>query len=79
LITELCKGGDLYEEISRRGSRLFSEKDAAHIMKECLLAINHCHSEKICHRDLKPENILLDTDNRVKLIDFGTAESFESQ
>jgi len=48
-------------------------------MRECLLAINHCHSEKICHRDLKPENILLDTDNRVKLIDFGTAESFDKQ
>lgn len=79
LVTELCKGGDLYDEITRRGNKLFSEADAAHVIKECLLAINHCHSEKICHRDLKPENILLDTDNRVKLIDFGTAESFESQ
>ena len=76
-MTELCKGGDLFEEISRRGNSLFKESEAAHIMRECLLAINHCHSEKICHRDLKPENILLDTDNRVKLIDFGTAESFD--
>ena len=56
---------------------MFSEQSAAYIIKEILLAINHCHSQKICHRDLKPENILLDADNRVKVVDFGTAASLE--
>lgn len=79
LVTELCRGGDLYEEISKRSQKNFSERSAAHIMREILLAINHCHSENICHRDLKPENILLDTDNKVKLIDFGAAETFDKQ
>jgi calcium-dependent protein kinase len=79
LVTELCTGGDLYEEIIRKGNNLFSETDASRIIGECLLAINHCHSEKICHRDMKPENILLDNDGKVKLIDFGTAASFEQQ
>ena len=37
------------------------------------MAINHCHSKKICHRDLKPENILIDDTNVVKVSDFGTA------
>ena len=74
-MTELCSGGDLYDEISKGA---ITEKGAAHIMREILLAINHCHSENICHRDLKPENILLEKgSNRIKVIDFGTAEAFD--
>lgn len=79
LVTELCTGGDLFDAIDKKvqTGKMFTERSAAYIMKEILLAINHCHSEKISHRDLKPENILLDEDNRVKIIDFGTAASFE--
>lgn len=40
-------------------------------------ALEYLHSQGIVHRDLKPENILVETaaegDDRVKLIDFGTA------
>lgn len=71
IITELCEGGDLFSRVEKL--RYFSEKDAAHVLEEVLMAVNHCHSKKICHRDLKPENILIDEQNRVKIIDFGTA------
>jgi len=57
IVTELFEGGDLFSRIEKM--KRFSEKDAAHIMEEVLMAINHCHSKKICHRDLKPENILI--------------------
>ena len=30
----------------------------------------------VIHRDLKPENLMLDDNNRLKIIDFGTAEVF---
>ena len=77
LVTELCQGIDLYEEFSKRKFP-FSEREAAAIMYEVMLAINHCHSEMICHRDLKPENIVIDSNKKIKLIDFGTAESNET-
>ena len=77
LVTELCKGDDLYEEISKKGSIGFSERKTAKIMYEILLAIYHLHSENICHRDLKPENIIIVDEDKVKIIDFGTAEAFD--
>ena len=43
----------------------------AHIVK----AVSLLHNEyEIVHRDLKPENILLNSNNEIKLIDFGTAK-----
>jgi len=57
IVTELCEGGDLFTRIETK--KLFSEKFAAHVIEEVLMAINHCHVKNICHRDLKPENILI--------------------
>ena len=58
LVTEICKGGELFDEIASR--KHFSERDAAMLMKTILMCVNYCHSKKIVHRDLKPENILLE-------------------
>lgn len=36
-------------------------------------AVAHAHGNLVVHRDLKPSNILVDTDARVRLLDFGVA------
>jgi calcium-dependent protein kinase len=59
IVTEICKGGELFDEIIARGK--FTERDAAVLMKQLLMCVNYCHSNNIVHRDLKPENILLET------------------
>ncbi len=72
IVSELCPGGELFEQISERGQ--FTEKEAAHLLKQIISAIIYSHSNNIVHRDLKPENILLDdkTNNPViKIIDWG--------
>jgi len=74
LVTEICKGGELFDEILQRGK--FSERDGAVLMKQVLSCINYCHQANIVHRDLKPENILLEQNkefDQIKIIDFGTS------
>jgi cyclin-dependent kinase len=45
-------------------------------LKQLLLGIDHCHSNKVLHRDLKPQNLLVNRDGVLKLADFGLARAF---
>ena len=80
IVTELCSGGELFQEIVDKGP--FNENYSAYVMFQVFSAINYCHNMKIVHRDLKPENILIvDRDKngypRIKICDFGTSKMFE--
>ena len=47
------------------------------IFTQIVLALNECHYRKqgkILHRDLKPANIFLDSNNEIKLGDFGLSK-----
>lgn len=71
LVMEYCPGGELFDKIANQKNQMFSEKEAAHIMKKLIRAINHCHASGVVHRDIKPENIMIGKDGELKLIDFG--------
>jgi calcium-dependent protein kinase len=77
IVSELCSGGELFDTISEKG--IFSEKEAAHLLKQILSAVCYSHQNNVVHRDLKPENILLDDKSNepvIKLIDWGGARYF---
>ena len=79
IVSEYCKGGELFEIISTKGN--FSEKDACVIMKQLMSAICYSHQNNIVHRDLKPENILMDNDSddlTIKIIDWGCAQTIKT-
>lgn len=79
VVTELCTGGQLYEEIIYR-ERL-RESKAAIITTQILEALAYLNTKNIAHRDLKPENILLANKKNyiVKLIDFGVADHVKKE
>ena len=79
LIMEECNGGELFQRLAMNAkkNKLYTEKDAAKLMKQILEAVNYLHYHGVCHRDLKPENILLssiDEFSQIKLIDFGLSK-----
>lgn len=53
-----------------------SLEEATYFTAEIVNILDYIHSKGVIHRDLKPENLMLDENNRVKVIDFGTAEVF---
>ncbi|KAL6531700.1 hypothetical protein OROMI_028063 [Orobanche minor] len=71
LVMELCPGGRLLDQMAREGQ--YSERRAAIIIKELMLAVRYCHEMGVVHRDIKPENILLTASGQMKLADFGLA------
>jgi serine/threonine protein kinase len=75
IVTELVKGGDLFDRIVKR--RRFPESVARTLISQILEAIHYLHERGIVHRDLKPENIMLtseESEDNVKIGDFGLSK-----
>ena len=75
MVTELCANGELYDYVVDHGS--LSEAEAKELFGQLCLAVSYIHSHGVVHRDLKLENILLDSNNQIKLSDFGFTREFE--
>ncbi|XP_067935758.1 serine/threonine-protein kinase BRSK2-like [Watersipora subatra] len=71
LILEHVSGGELFDYLVRKGR--LTPRESKKFLKQIISALDFCHSHSICHRDLKPENLLLDSDDNIKVADFGMA------
>ncbi|MCG3135885.1 MAG: Serine/threonine-protein kinase PknD [Planctomycetes bacterium] len=56
-----------------RGVRL-SEAFCVHMAAQVASAIGHMGEQGVVHRDIKPGNLVVDSDGRVRIIDFGLAK-----
>jgi len=69
LILEYAARGELYKELTKRGT--FSERKAADYVEQLAESLAYLHSKNVIHRDIKPENLLVGYNGELKIADFG--------
>ncbi|CAK70776.1 unnamed protein product (macronuclear) [Paramecium tetraurelia] len=69
MVLEYAENGNLYNYVQRR--KRLDEKEACKYFIQTCKALQYLHEINVFHRDIKPENLLLDSNNDIKLCDFG--------
>ncbi|OCH95083.1 kinase-like protein [Obba rivulosa] len=64
---------DLFECIEQSKHKRLSENQARYIFAQVVEAVYYLDNQGITHCDIKDENLVIDSDLKVKLIDFGSA------
>ena len=83
LVTDLCRGGELYELLTSGKNQgfVFREDRAGKLMNDMMSSVKYLHSLGIVHRDLKLENFLFEgssSNSSLILIDFGLSKHYDS-
>jgi len=69
MVMEFVPGGELFDFIVSNGR--LSEPRARVMFQQLVSGVEYCHQHAVVHRDLKPENLLLDSDQQLRIADFG--------
>lgn len=72
---EYLEGCDLNAYRMKHG--LLSWEFLEPIMNDLLVTLRTLHKQNLIHRDISPDNIFLTKDNKVRLIDFGSARTYQ--
>lgn len=72
---EYASGGELFDYIVS-SSRL-PEAEACKFYQQIISGIEYIHKLGVVHRDLKPENLLLDSNQNIKIVDFGLSNTYK--
>ncbi|NXO55578.1 SPEG kinase, partial [Aramus guarauna] len=74
LICENCAGKEILYSIVDRFR--YSEDDVVSYVLQLLQGLEYLHSRRIVHLDIKPDNIIISGMNALKIIDFGSAQTY---
>jgi serine/threonine protein kinase len=75
VVMERLRGGPLIDRLADK--KFYTENESRIVIKNLLLAVEHCHNRRIAHRNIKLENIMLTEHSNlvnVKMCDFGMAK-----
>jgi serine/threonine protein kinase len=75
IVMELIEAPNLSEVIRQHGA--MPPDRVLKVAEQVLLALQTAHAAGIVHRDVKPSNVMVGANGRVKLTDFGIAQSTE--
>lgn len=73
IVMELIQATTLTDLVEQRG--LLPQDAVARLAEQLLSALRTAHAAGVVHRDVKPSNIMVLSNGRVKLTDFGIAQS----
>ena len=74
MVMDYVKGETLQKRIMR--CHQMSYNDAINCIAQLCEVVDYIHRRNILHRDIKPDNIMITPQNKIVLIDFGSARSF---
>ena len=74
MVMEYVRGRGVRDLLN--ANQRLAPSQAAEIVDQTLVALEHAHGLGLVHRDLKPENILVTNDGVVKLTDLGLARAY---
>ena len=75
IVLELADGGELIDYVMTNGP--FEENMARFFFQELINCLEYIHEKGYAHRDLKPDNILMDSNNKLRVADFGVAKDMQ--
>ena len=76
IVMELLRGENVKERLKREGAIPFGE--TLGIITPVLRTLSTVHKAGIIHRDISPDNIFICKDGKIKLLDFGSARTADS-
>ena len=71
MILEYCSEGALFHLIHNNKNNFLSEEEIFNYFIQVVNAVYFLHENNLIHRDIKPENLLMNSENILKLSDFG--------
>ena len=74
---EYVDGGDLRDKLAKENPQGMPVEQAVTVLYQVLLGVHCAHRQGIVHRDIKLSNVLVDSNECVKVGDFGLARSLD--
>lgn len=77
IVMDYIEGNTIYDIVKNNGK--MNEAEVLRYLDDISSVLTYLHSRnpKLIFRDLKPSNLMVDTDNKIKIIDFGIARNFD--